>query len=118
MQRRATKTTRGPNSAEKHFVGWVKNRDQCSACGNHRPVIAHHAMGATYKHRKTLIGHFFVLGLCEECDGVVTHGNRRWFKQCFGLQSKLWEPLAEEYERETGRLIPEEIKLAIGTCNE
>jgi hypothetical protein len=95
MQRKPTKNTRGPNAAEKRHIGWLKDRMICAACKQYGPVIAHHAEGATFRHNKVLIGHLFVLGLCQSCDNIVTRESRKAFRDSFGSQSQLW---AEQFE--------------------
>lgn len=97
MQRRATAATRGPNAAEKRHATWVKCGTTCAACRRYSLLTLHHAEGATFKHSKELIGHWFVLGLCQECDDVVTHGSRRAFREKFGPQSVLWLRQFESY---------------------
>jgi hypothetical protein len=116
MNRKPTKNTRGANSQEILFRGWVKEQT-CICCGNWG-VVAHHCMGATYKHNKTLIGHWFILPLCQFCDDVVTHGSRRKFKQTFGLQSVLWIKVINRYTEETGIEPPFEVYQAIEDCRE
>lgn len=113
MNRKPTKNTRGPSAGEKRFVSWVKESNYCSACEQCAPVIAHHCEGATFKHLKTLVGHAFVIGLCQACDDVVTYGSRKVFRDQFGPQSILWVKLAEKYEKETGAVIPQLIRIAI-----
>jgi len=76
MQRKATKNTRGPNTLEKAFQGWLKERP-CGYCGNPGPSIVDHARGATFKHQKTLIGHIFCTPRCERCDFHKTTKGRR-----------------------------------------
>ena len=97
MQRVATRQSRGANSAEKRFIGWVK-QEPCICCNAPAPSIADHAMGATFKKNKVLIGHFWLLPLCQWCDNVKTHGSRRQFISQFGLMSDLWLKLIEKYE--------------------
>ena len=89
MQRKATKNTRGPNAQEKRFHAFCKGSD-CIVCGNPGPSIVHHCEGATFKHNKTLVGHWFVIPLCVTCDDVITHGSRTKFRRKFGMQSKFW----------------------------
>lgn len=89
MQRKPTKTTRGPNLKEKQFAAWVKWRN-CCCCGAPAPSIVHHAEGATFKHLKILCGHWFLLPLCPSCDEVITKGSRRAFRERFGTQAELW----------------------------
>lgn len=73
---------------------WVKERSICAACGAPDPVINHHCEGSTCKTRagvaRVHIGHAFVIGLCQQCDDVVTHSGRKAFRECFGPQSALW----------------------------
>ena len=76
MQRKSTKTTRGPNASEQRFQGWLKERN-CVWCGNPGPSIVDHCRGATFKHNKTLIGHTFCVPQCVTCDTQKTiHGKR------------------------------------------
>lgn len=113
MQRRATATTRGPNAEERRYVSWVKQQDACHCCGEWAQLTAHHCEGATFKHNKTLVGHWFVIGLCGTCDDVVTHGSRKAFRLQFGPQSKLWLEAVTRYAEETDSPPPEEVTLAI-----
>lgn len=89
MQRKASKNTRLANAAEKRFHAYTKESD-CICCGNPGPSIVHHCEGATFKHNKVLIGHWFVIPLCLECDDVITQGSRKAFRAQFGPQSSLW----------------------------
>lgn len=95
MQRPSTRQSRGANADEKRHMQWIKERGLCAACWNNGGVIVHHCGGSAYKVKvdgvTTLIGHAFVLGLCEVCDSVVTRGSRRSFEDAFGKQSLLWE---------------------------
>lgn len=97
MNRKPTRQSRGPNSAEKRHISWIKERMVCAACRQFGPVIAHHAEGATFKHNKVLIGHLFILGLCQSCDNIVTRQSRKAFRDSFGSQSGLWAEQFEEY---------------------
>jgi hypothetical protein len=105
MQRKPTRQSRGPNAEEKRFQGFTKEAS-CIACGNTGPSFVHHCEGATFKHNKILIGHYFVLPLCQLCDDVITRGSKKAFREAFGSQSELWakhiesspfEPPAEVY---------------------
>jgi hypothetical protein len=89
MQRRATKNTRGPNANEKRFMAYTKEC-ACICCGNPGPSIVHHCEGATFKHNKVLVGHWFVIPLCQTCDDVVTHGSKNAFRDINGSQAGLW----------------------------
>lgn len=87
MQRRATKNTRGPNAEEKRYQAWLKQQP-CVWCHADGPSIVDHCRGATFKHNKTLIGHWFCISQCVECDTKKTIGGQRngnealaWFEQ-------------------------------------
>jgi len=95
MQRKATRQSRGPNAAEKRFQGYLKEHD-CIWCGNSGPSIVDHCRGSTFKHNKTLIGHWFCLPACVECDIKKTiHGKR------LGNEAvKWWEVFSWDYQVE------------------
>lgn len=116
MMRKTTKQSRGANKQEKEFMCWIKERGLCAACWNNGGVIVHHCGGSAYKVKvdgvTTLIGHAFVLGLCEVCDSVVTRGSRRAFEDAFGKQSLLWET---QYAHSPVKF-PEEIVRGIAEC--
>jgi len=113
MQRKATKNTRGPNADEKRFHGWVKERP-CAVCGLPGPSIVDHAEGATFKHNKTLVGHWFVVPLCEAHDKIKTRGSRRGFKDMFGPHSELWEKEIGAYLADSDmHSVPSDVHLAI-----
>lgn len=95
MQRKATKNTRAANAKEKSFHNWLSYQS-CVTCGN-SPVIVHHCEGATFKHNKTLIGHWFCLPLCQNCDDVITHGSRKAFRERFNTQGYYWEGIIAAY---------------------
>ena len=94
MQRKPTKNTRGPNAEEKRFMVWVKDQP-CAVYDIPGPSIVQHCEGATFRHNKVLIGHWFLLPLSVKADDLVTYGNRRWFRQEHGTQSSLWLKLIE-----------------------
>lgn len=116
MRRKATKNTRGPNAEEKAFAAWCKTRP-CIACGAWG-VVVHHAMGATFKHNKILVGHWFLLPLCIDCDNVVTHGSRKRFRELIGRQGKFFAMAHADYVLETGKHAPVEVIDAIEDCGE
>ena len=91
MKRPRSNNTRHANADEKRYHGWIKESEHCAACRQDRPVNVHHCMGSTYRHNKRLIGHIFCIGLCGECDEIVTQGSRREFTDKFGLQGDLWQ---------------------------
>lgn len=89
MQRKATKNTRGANAEEKRFMAWTKEQP-CINCDNPPPSIVDHVHGSCFKHNKVLIGHWFVIPLCIECDTVKTIGSCRGFINRFGSLAALW----------------------------
>ena len=90
MQRKATKTTRGPNAKEKAFMAWVKQQP-CCICGTPGPSIADHMYGATQRHNKVLIGMWALLPYCQTCDAVKTGGSHRAHLASYGrTQAELW----------------------------
>ena len=113
MQRKATRQSRGPNAAEKRHMAWIKERNVCMTDNrvNGLGVIAHHCEGATFKHNKIQVGHWFVIGLCETCDGFITQGSRKGFRERFGAQSELWLKQLEEYPHK--HECPEEVIEAV-----
>jgi len=111
VQRKATKQTRGPNAAEKRFQGWLKEHS-CVWCGNPGPGIVDHAKGATFRHNKTLIGHWFCLPVCYECDQKKTIGGKRQ-----GNEAQAWLDLEFEYQMKGLGEAPCEVRLAIGDWN-
>ena len=116
MQRKPTKNTRGANAAEKRFMEYTKNSD-CVQCGTEGPSIVDHVAGATYKHNKVLIGHWFVIPLCVDCDDVKTQGSTRKFKQTFGVtMAQLWAKHVTAWDVMTRENIPRDVQLAILDC--
>ncbi len=101
MQRKPTKQSRGANAQERAHIAWIKERGICAACGSDSGVIAHHCEGATFKvtvgFERVQVGHWFVLGLCQCCDNIVTKQSRAAFRDAFGPQSELWLKQAENY---------------------
>ena len=90
MQRKPTKSTRGPNAEEKRFAAYTKESD-CIACGAEGPSIVDHVAGATYKHNKVLIGHWFLIPLCVTCDTIKTQGSgKALVKEVNESLSSLW----------------------------
>lgn len=95
MQRAETRQSRGIRTNEKRRMEWLKERARCSGCGRSGPVINHHCVGSSAKIRVDLvpvmIGHAFVLGLCQRCDDLVTKGSKRRLVETLGAtQSELW----------------------------
>jgi len=111
MQRKPTKNTRGPNADEKRFQGWLKFQD-CVWCGSPGPGIVDHARGATFKHNKVLVGHWFCLPVCVACDNEKTMGGIRQ-----GNESQAWISCHELYNLETGDFAPDDVVDAIEDWN-
>lgn len=111
MQRKPTKNTRGPNAEEKRFQGWLKVQD-CVWCGYPGPSIVDHARGATFKHNKVLVGHWFCLPVCVVCDHEKTIGGKRQ-----GNESQAWSGVELEYQFETGMTAPDDVATAIEDWN-
>ena len=103
MQRKPTKNTRGPNTDEKKFQGWLKEQP-CVWCGNDGPSIVDHCKGATFKHNKVLIGHWFCLSVCAECDTKKTiHGKRQ------GNESLAWINSEDCWQDSSGQAAPDDV---------
>ncbi len=98
---------------ESRFMRWVKSQGVCAACEKPAQVIAHHCEGATFKRKvnyvTVLLGHWFVIPLCQTCDDIVTHGSRRKFRDEIGTQSSVWERVAHTFEHEVNEAIPAEV---------
>ena len=107
MMRKSTATTRGPNAAEKRFQGWLKEQG-CSWCPQEGPCIVDHAKGATFKHNKVLVGHWFCLPVCMECDTEKTICGKLQ-----GNQAEKWLEIIENYLIESKRCAPLEVESAI-----
>lgn len=116
MRRKPTRQSRGANADEKRHMNWIAGRQICAACNCSALVIIHHCEGSTFKVRagleRVLVGHWFVLGLCQDCDDIVTHGSRRAFREKFGDQCDLWLIQAESYPHE----IPLNVIQGISNC--
>lgn len=110
MERKVTSTTRGPNKEEKKFQAWLKEQ-RCCVSGIHY-VDVHHCKGATFKHNKTLIGHWFCIPLCRPMHNLY-HREKRVFHTNYGRQCDLWLKEVKMYEMQTGATVPENIKEAV-----
>lgn len=96
MQRKATKTTRGANADEKRFMSFVKESD-CIGCGLEGPSIVDHIYGATFKHKKVLVGMWALLPYCELCDSIKTIDGRAAHDSAFSFtQAELFEKFLED----------------------
>ena len=116
MRRKITKTgTRGANTEERAHMRWIKEEScMCAACLDETPMlIAHHSVGSTFKHNKVLIGHWFVLGLCEHCDAIITSGSKRIFSDQFGAQCDLWAAQIKRYIMSKKASVPFEVHHSI-----
>ena len=103
MQRKPTKNTRGPNTDEKKFQGWLKHR-YCHWCGDSAPSIVDHCRGATFKHNKVLIGHWMCIPQCVKCDTQKTiHGKR------LGNESSAVISLINKFRIDTKIIAPQEV---------
>ena len=112
MQRKATKTTRGANADEKRFHAWLKEQP-CCVTRKSGPSIVHHCEGATFKHNKVLVGHWFCLPLSQEVDDVITKGSRKRFREVYGPQSTLWAKVITGYALECCKMAPSDVFDAI-----
>jgi len=113
MRRKPTKNTRGPNAAEQRFQGWLKEH-ACVWCNNPGPSIVDHCRGATFKHNKVLVGHWFCIPQCVECDTQKTiHGKR------LGNETDAWLDLIYDYEHcyIQKDVCPQEVIDSIGDWN-
>lgn len=113
MQRRATKQTRGVSAAEKKFQRWVKESPCCN-CHSVGPSIVDHVKGSAYKIKlnlvTVLVGGWYVIPLCHQCDATKTQGSHRKFEKEYGVtQRELWLGLVDCYD--SG--VPGEIVAAI-----
>ena len=75
-------------------------------------------MGATYKvtvdFERLQIGHLFVIGLCQLCDDIVTHGSRKKFTDYHGPQCEIWAIQAADCPLP----IPEKYHIGIMQCGQ
>ena len=72
----------------------------------------HHCKGATFKHSKTLVGHWFCIPLTPDMHKEYHAGTRAFCKN-YGPQSLLWEKVHDKYFSETGDRAPQEVIEAI-----
>ena len=111
MRRKPTKNTRGPNADEKKFQGWLKEQP-CVWCGNEGPSIVDHCKGATFKHNKVLIGHWFCIPQCVECDTKKTiHG------KSLGNQALTWSDIEVKWQISGGIGAPDDVWESIEDWN-
>lgn len=114
MQRRATKQSPPPPAGAKDLVSWIKERGICAACGDDGGVIAHHVAGSSAKTRagieRVYIGPWFVNGLCQNCDDIVTHQSRGEFRMWFGAESEVWLNQIDDYEGEIPEIVVEAVR--------
>lgn len=113
MQRKQSKTTRGPNAAEKRFQAYTKTSD-CIVCGNPGPSIVDHCYGSICKENKILIGHWWVIPMCVNCDKMKSLGSTRGFISLIGKRLKvLWASHLSNYEASTGDFPPVDVVQSI-----
>ena len=116
MQRKPTKNTRGPNAEEKRFAAYTKESD-CIACGAEGPSIVDHVAGATYKHNKVLIGHWFLIPLCVTCDTIKTQGSGKVLAaKIDNSLSSLWDIHELSYASAGNRSAPNDVYGSIMSC--
>ena len=72
-----------------------------------------HVKGATLKHNKVLIGHWFVLPNCAACDDKKTREGKK-----LGDYSDKWLGLQADYEYERGEYAPYDVNEAIRSWGE
>lgn len=117
MQRKPTKNTRGPNAAEKAFQAWLKDQP-CCVTGAHGSTEVHHMYGASFKHKKVLIGHWACIPLCYDYhrgdSGYHTLGQKVWRDAC-GDQAALWDLMVRAYEHNflEEAVVPDDVYNAI-----
>ena len=116
MQRKRNnkKSTRPPVSDEKKFIKLVSEH-HCCECGWPAPSIVDHCQGSSFIHNKALIGHWFVLPYCQECDEVKTISGRAAYLKRFGRnQSQAWEQFIENCPTDSpARKLPAEVFHAV-----
>jgi len=106
MQRKiGPASTRGPTADEKRFMRWVKEQEFCCACYIKTYIEVDHAYGATYKHLKTLVGHWFLLPLCTECHQSKSINGTKGFIEEHGPLGCLWLKLIEHYDAPVPRFV-------------
>jgi hypothetical protein len=111
MRRKSTKTTRGPDKAEKEFMRATKV-SPCVVCGARPPSIVDHCLGSTFKNKKVLVGHWFVIPLCYACDKFKSTPNgsvSRFIDMSGHRLCDLWEKHVESVGSEP----PEEVRDSI-----
>jgi len=110
MQRRATRQSRAPNSIERRFQSWLKERP-CVVTGEYG-VQVHHCVGSSYKQDKVLIGHAFCLPLSIEVHNEYHAGTKAW-REKYGLQTYLWLDEFIEFKKATGMDFGYEVERSI-----
>lgn len=110
MQRKSTKNTRGANTDEKRFQAWLKTQKCCVA--GQGVVEVHHCKGATFKHNKELIGHWFCIPLSQSAHRAYHSGSKTW-REVYGNQCDHWHDMHYKYKNETGLSAPNSVLNAI-----
>ena len=99
MMRKSTRQSRGPNTDEKRFHAWLK--EQPCWVGGNGIVEVHHCKGATFKHNKVLIGHWFCLPLSQSAHSAYHAGTKAWQAE-HGNQAEIWESVYAAYKLDAG----------------
>ena len=112
MQRPSTRQSPAADKIAKQHMQWIKERGICAGCGvdcGYGNVIVHHCVGSAYKIHvgleRVLIGHAFVLGLCQSCDDIITHGTHQAFKDLYGDYADIWAVQYQQSPVKFGELI-------------
>ena len=105
MQRKATKQSRGKNTIEKNWQGWLKLQP-CSFCGKVGPSIVGHCKGGTFKQNKLQIGEVFCNSKCKECDTIATIGNRQDLFDKWEITDSDFAKM-ERWAKENGLTVPD-----------
>jgi len=97
MRRKKSNNRNGrlANVDEKKFQRWLKEQP-CVWCDNPGPSIVDHCRGSTFKHLKVLIGHFFCLPHCVECDTKKTIYGKR-----LGNEAEAWLKMDKKFSIES-----------------
>jgi hypothetical protein len=106
-----------PNAAQKRWMRAVA--DYGCAVTADSMVQIHHVKGATFRHNKVKIGHWYILPLCERLHDIksndtfnVTH-NKTAFESRYGKQVDLFLGMVEDLEYFGADLPPVDVLNAI-----
>lgn len=95
--------SKGNNPTEKQAAWREEVRALgCILTGDKSSVEIHHVLGATAKHNKTDIGHWFILPLSgwyhRNSPNLNVTDHKKTFEETFGSQVSLFNRLLELYE--------------------